>query len=418
MRPVRLDLDGFTVFREPTTVDFTDTDFFALVGPTGSGKSTVLDAICFALYGTVPRWGDRRAIANALAPSAAEARVRLIFESVGKRYVLTRVVRRDAKGAVTTKQAGLEMLAPGLDLAKLEFGLEQDDIAEVLAGTPGEVDTAVQTVVGLPYEQFTKCVVLPQGEFAAFLHAKPAERQKILVNLLGLDVYGRIRERATSEGATAEAKLKVLDDQLHAMSGIDDEALAAAVARVEALREVAAAVDRIAPRLGEADRLAEQAATALAALDEEIARLGAVAVPAEAAGLAAAAASARAAVADAVEGTRAAEEREEKLRGELQAAGDVAALRRLLDRHAERARLAAEAATVGARVEAAAAGHADAARAVEVARADATGARQALEAAREAYQAAVAADRAVALRPHLRVGDACPVCTQTVQELP
>ena len=59
MRPLRLDLAGFTVFRDETTVDFTDADFFALVGPTGSGKSTVLDAICFALYGTVPRWGDR-----------------------------------------------------------------------------------------------------------------------------------------------------------------------------------------------------------------------------------------------------------------------------------------------------------------------------------------------------------------------
>ncbi len=59
MRPIRLDMDGFTVFREPTTVDFTDIDFFALVGPTGAGKSTILDAITFALYGTVPRWGNR-----------------------------------------------------------------------------------------------------------------------------------------------------------------------------------------------------------------------------------------------------------------------------------------------------------------------------------------------------------------------
>ena len=83
MRPLRLDMAGFTVFRDETTVDFTDADFFALVGPTGSGKSTVLDAICFALYGTVPRWGGGRGIANALAPSATEARVRLVFESAG-----------------------------------------------------------------------------------------------------------------------------------------------------------------------------------------------------------------------------------------------------------------------------------------------------------------------------------------------
>ncbi|WP_432987222.1 AAA family ATPase [Dactylosporangium sp. CA-233914] len=418
MRPIRLDLDGFTVFREPTTVDFTDTDFFALVGPTGSGKSTVLDAMCFALYGTVPRWGDRRAIANALAPSAAEARVRLIFESAQKRYVLTRVVRRDAKGAVTTKHAGLEMLAPGLDLGKLESGLEQQDIAEVLAGTPGEVDTAVLTVVGMPYEQFTKCVVLPQGEFAAFLHAKPAERQKILVNLLGLEVYGRIRERAQTEGATAEAKLKVLDDTLHAFTDIDDATLAAAARRVESLRGVAAAVEEIAPRLADAGHAATSAKATLDTLDAQIARLSAVTVPSDAAGLAASAATARAAVAGAMDAARAAEEREEKLRGELQSAGDATALRRLLDRHAERARLVAESSSVRSAVTAAEREHTTAAAALESARADARSALADLEAAREAYQAAVATDRAVALRPHLKVGDSCPVCTQTVHELP
>ncbi|WP_344403221.1 SMC family ATPase, partial [Dactylosporangium fulvum] len=286
MRPIRLDLDGFTVFREPTTVDFTDTDFFALVGPTGSGKSTVLDAICFALYGTVPRWGDRRAIANALAPSAVEAKVRLVFESAGVRYVLSRVVRRDSKGAVTTKHAGLEALAPGLDLGKLAYGLTADDVAEVLAGTPGEVDEAIQAVVGLPYEQFTKCVVLPQGEFAAFLHAKPAERQKILVNLLGLDVYGHIREKAATLGTTADAKLKVLDQQLTALSDVDDAALVAAQGRVETLRALVERVERIAPQLTDSGRLAAQGAEELAALDPQIGQLTAVAVPAEAPALA------------------------------------------------------------------------------------------------------------------------------------
>ena len=69
MRPVRLEMEGFAAFRERAVVDFTGAEYFALVGPTGSGKSTVIDALTFALYGTVPRWDDRRAVALALAPS-------------------------------------------------------------------------------------------------------------------------------------------------------------------------------------------------------------------------------------------------------------------------------------------------------------------------------------------------------------
>ena len=60
MRPLRLIIDGFGSYRAETEIDFTDVDFFALVGPTGAGKSTVIDALCFALYGTVPRWETRK----------------------------------------------------------------------------------------------------------------------------------------------------------------------------------------------------------------------------------------------------------------------------------------------------------------------------------------------------------------------
>ncbi|HEX5598123.1 MAG TPA: SMC family ATPase, partial [Micromonosporaceae bacterium] len=207
MRPLRLDLAGFTVFRDETTIDFSDADFFALVGPTGSGKSSVLDAICFALYGTVPRWGGSRGIANALAPSATEARVRLVFDSAGDRYVATRVVRRDGRGNVKTAGAGLQLMPPGFDVARLDTGLTPDDLGEVLAGTPAEMEAAVLDAVGLPYEQFTSCVVLPQGQFADFLHAKPATRQQILVNLLGLGIYEEIQKRATARAASAEAQL-------------------------------------------------------------------------------------------------------------------------------------------------------------------------------------------------------------------
>jgi exonuclease SbcC len=418
MRPLRLDLAGFTVFREPTTVDFTDADFFALVGPTGSGKSTVLDAICFALYGTVPRWGDRRAIANALAPSCTEARVRLAFESAGARYVLTRVIRRDGKGNVATKGAAMELLPPGFDLTRFDSGLSAEDLGEVVAGTPSEVDDAVQEIIGLPYEQFTKCVVLPQGDFAAFLHAKPAERQKILVNLLGLDVYGQIRERAAGLVTGAEAQIKACDGLLAGLTDADDAALATATARVGVLRALASDVDAVVPELERARRDALTAQETLAGLDAEIAKLAAVRMPAGIADVAGNATTARAAVSGATAAVTSAEEREEKLRGEMAGAGDESALRRLLDAHGERARLARDADRLADAVTGAHAEHDRALTALQKAQEQATKAHTVLEEAREAYQGAQTADAAAALRPHLRVGDACPVCDQDVATLP
>src|SRR5436305_14830395 len=109
MRPVSLYVEGFAAFRDPTTLDFEGLDFFALVGPTGSGKSTVIDAMCFALYGSVPRYGDERLVGRAVSVGKVEAKVSLTFAIDTKQYRATRVVRvRDGKA--TTPEALLEEL--------------------------------------------------------------------------------------------------------------------------------------------------------------------------------------------------------------------------------------------------------------------------------------------------------------------
>ena len=110
MRPVLLDMTGFASFREPAVVDFADADYFALVGPTGSGKSTVIDAMTFALYGSAPRWGRRNAISFALAPTSNRCTVRLVFDIGDTRYVVAREVRRTTQG-VQQRSAILERLA-------------------------------------------------------------------------------------------------------------------------------------------------------------------------------------------------------------------------------------------------------------------------------------------------------------------
>jgi exonuclease SbcC len=418
MRAIRLDMAGFTVFRDETTVDFTDTDYFALVGPTGSGKSTILDAITFALYGTAPRWGGSRGIGNALAPSAAEARVRLVFESAGDRYVATRVVRRDGRGNVKTAGAGLQLMPPGFDVSKLDTGMDLEDLGEVLAGTPAEMDDAVLAAVGLPYEQFTSCVVLPQGQFADFLHAKPATRQQILINLLGLHVYDRVQGLATGRATAAEAKLSVVDQQLESLADASDEAVEAAEQQLTRMRELTAAVEQSVPGLRESRDAERAAATARDALDAELRALAAVRTPEGSAAVAGATAAARASATEAAQEVRAAEEREEKVRGELAAAGDVGSLRLMLDRHAELARLVEQEEWFAGQVSVAEVEFTDASAAAELAAAANLGAAQLLEQARLDYTEAQRLDKAAALRAHLTAGDHCPVCEQIVPEVP
>ncbi|MDP8959775.1 MAG: AAA family ATPase, partial [Actinomycetota bacterium] len=94
MRPLRLRLEGFTAFREPAEIDFEEVDLFALTGGTGSGKTSVLDGIGFALYGSVPRYDNQNLVAPVITQGKVEARVSLDFTVGVDRYTAARVVRR------------------------------------------------------------------------------------------------------------------------------------------------------------------------------------------------------------------------------------------------------------------------------------------------------------------------------------
>ena len=100
MRPLRLDLEGFTSFKEKQTIDFSDLDLFAVTGPTGAGKSSLIDAMVFALYGQVPRVGDDY---KQLISHGAE-RLNVLFEfEVGSSRHRYRIART-ARPAGTSKQ--------------------------------------------------------------------------------------------------------------------------------------------------------------------------------------------------------------------------------------------------------------------------------------------------------------------------
>ena len=175
-------------------VDFAGADLFALVGATGAGKSSLIDAMIFALYGSVPRYGDRRLVAPVINQQSVEARVAFTFSVTGQRYVAVRVVRAQTGGGATTKEARLERLGA------------QGEVEEVLAGDADGVTAAVEALLGLAYEHFTTCVVLPQGEFARFLLQKPRDRQALLIELLDLGIYTDMARRAGEHAAVAKER--------------------------------------------------------------------------------------------------------------------------------------------------------------------------------------------------------------------
>ena len=96
MRPVTLVMEGFGAYRDRTVVDFDGVELFALTGPTGAGKSTVVDAICMALYGSIPRYEDLRLIAPAISQGMNQAMVHLEFVIDGVTYIAVRIIRRTA----------------------------------------------------------------------------------------------------------------------------------------------------------------------------------------------------------------------------------------------------------------------------------------------------------------------------------
>lgn len=394
MRPLQVEMHGFGAFRSPTVVDFGDTDFFALVGPTGSGKSTVIDAICFALYGSVPRYDDKRLVGSAMSVGHAETKVRLTFEVGGERYAAFRWVRRSKDGKVTTKEARLE----GPD------GVSLVDKAR-------DLDARIEALLGLPFDHFTRCVVLPQGAFSRFLHDKPADRQALLVELLDLGVYDRMaiaaNRRAAEAARDAEVALRTLDSLAAATPEALADAEAAAVTAAAQLAELAL----LAPKLAAADQHVAAVGAAGVLAREQLGALRAVAVADDVRRLGDELDMASAALADAEAAHVAASARRAGAASALAAQPPLVPLRLALDTHAQLAEAGAE--------HGRAFDEEAAARAVlDEAEADLASRRAAAAAAMAQVEAARTASAAHAVREHLHAGEPCPVCLQPVVAVP
>lgn len=177
MRPRLLKLAGLRSYRQSTEISFDDLDLFAIIGDTGAGKSTIIEALCLALYGR-KTWSGGGNIADLIADGEDLWRVELTFDADGHTWKVTRA-RRRSKASPVDKLESTTNHVPMIDGAR-------------------EVTKRVEELVGLECEQFTRAVVMPQGRFDELLRSTESERNEILKSILGLSDIDQTRELATA----------------------------------------------------------------------------------------------------------------------------------------------------------------------------------------------------------------------------
>lgn len=218
MRPLLLRVKGLRSYASERTIDFSERTLAAIVGDTGAGKSSILEAICYALYGS-SSW-NQRGVKELISHGADLMEVSLRFRADGHEW---EVYRSTPKGSYPPSRSSLVCEALGVRL-----------------DSKAEVDARVEALVGLDYKAFLRCVILPQGRFQELLQARPAERTGLLKGVFGLDLLERVRawaddsarERAPQLATLRERRAALLEDP-----EAEAEAAAAALAVARARRE-------------------------------------------------------------------------------------------------------------------------------------------------------------------------------------
>jgi exonuclease SbcC len=197
-------------------------------GPTGAGKSTLIDAICYALYGRVPRG---TAVKDLIARDASEMKVQLEFDSSRRTF---RVHRGVNVARTTNRKTGAERTSR--DISPVQFEERIDGEWAPLHDRVADMDRAIEEAVGLDFDGFTKCVLLPQGRFAEFLTGSSKDRDKILIDLLDLGIYARIMQSANRKAQELASSVANIERRLS-----EDYANATPEALAETREQLAAA---------------------------------------------------------------------------------------------------------------------------------------------------------------------------------
>ena len=250
MRPLKLIISAFGPFPHQETIDFSElgqSPFFLINGPTGSGKSTILDAICYALYGSTTgneRTGDQ--MRSDLADSNTATQVCFEFELGIKRF---RIERKPEQWLPKLRGDGLTQHKHSATLEQFN----QDDW-QTLAAKPNQVNQMINDIIGLSGDQFRQVMVIPQGKFRDLLLASSKDREQIFGQLFSTSVYSRL-ESALAEKAGGIRKAKDSFDQQ--LKGILD------LVSVDSEAQLKHTIDTITPDLALATKECEQLAREL-----------------------------------------------------------------------------------------------------------------------------------------------------------
>ncbi|MCX7779582.1 MAG: SMC family ATPase [Negativicutes bacterium] len=228
MRPIKLTMTAFGPYAAEQVIDFAELNgrnIFLITGPTGAGKTTIFDAICYAIYGK-GSGGDRDGenMRSDFAGDDMPTVVELEFELGGRRYSVRRKPRqlkRKAKGEGYTEQA-----------AEAEFR-ELTGGGAVIAGVR-EVNEKIQQIMNISYEQFRQIIMIPQGEFRELLTAESKDREIILQRIFGTEGFRRVQEQLGEWERTLRDEIKSVvaqrDQSLRALDAGGSEKLAALIA--------------------------------------------------------------------------------------------------------------------------------------------------------------------------------------------
>lgn len=207
MKPIRLKLRGFLTYKNQIEIDFTklyDKKVFVISGDTGSGKTSIFDAIQYALYGEVSRGIDVYSLrSDYLNENDPYTFVNLTFKVDEKIYEIGRIPSQFAKK--TKENQNIKNSA-----ILYEITNEKKIIAEKI----GEVNEKIKQIIGLDKNQFSKVMLLAQGEFQEFLKAKSDDRSKILGDIFKTYEYKEIQERLKNEALEANKNIDIIDRRL------------------------------------------------------------------------------------------------------------------------------------------------------------------------------------------------------------